>query len=148
MTQRILKCTFCGSPHLIFYCNNKCGVCHGDNHEYSCSERPPQKKEKKTAQSTPQSSSQSYKELRKLYDNLLKEHERVGVAFQNQQKQEEDLKKELDESTRGAEELVNLIRTKSEAIKTLRTKLVQAKKTKAKLKAELETLHSNEPQQQ
>ena len=83
-----------------------------------------------------------------MYDNLLKEQERVGVAFQNQQKQQEDLKKELDESTRGAEELANLIRTKSEAIKTLRTKLVQAKKTKAKLKAEVETLHSDEPQQQ
>ena len=36
-------------------------------------------------------------------------------------------KKELDESTRDVEELANLVRTKSEAIKTLQTKLAQAK---------------------
>ena len=148
MSQRILKCTICGGPHSIFHCNNKCGVCHGDNRECSRAERPPQKKKKKTAQPTSQSSSQSYKELRKLYDNLLKEHKRVGVAFKNQQKQQEDLKKELDESTRDAEELANLVQTKSEAIKTLKTKLAQAKKTIAELKAEVETLHSDEPQQQ
>ena len=104
--------------------------------------------EKKTAQPTSQSSSQSYKELRKLYDNLLKEHERVVVAFKNQQKQQEDLKKELDESTRDADKLANLVRTKSEAIKTLQTKLAQAKKTIAELKAEVEPLHSDELQQQ
>ena len=156
MSQRILKCTICGGPHSIFHCNNKCGVCHGDNRDCSCAERPPPQKKKKVAQPTSQSSSQStsqssptsYKELRKLYNNLLKEHERVGVAFKNQQKQQEDLKKELDESTRDAEELANLVLTKSEAIKTLQTKLAQAKKTIVELKSEVETLRSEEPQQQ
>ena len=68
-----------------------------------------------------------YKELHKLYDNLLKERECVGVAFQNQQQEMEEYK--LDESNKDAEELANLIQTKSEAIKTLQTKLAQAKKT-------------------
>ena len=66
-----------------------------------------------------------YKELHKLYDNFLKEHECVGVAFQNQQQEME----ELDESNKDAEEFANFIQTKSEAIKTLQTKLAQAKKT-------------------
>ncbi|CAH3153979.1 unnamed protein product, partial [Porites lobata] len=30
-SQRILKCTVCGGDHSIFHCENKCGVCHGDN---------------------------------------------------------------------------------------------------------------------
>ena len=76
------------------------------------------KKQKKQSSSQPskQSSaeSSSYKELRKLYDNLQKEHERVGTAFQNQQKQQEELEKELDEATKDAEELANLVRTKSD----------------------------------
>ena len=61
-----------------------------------------------------------YKELHKLYVHIfLKEHKRVGVAFQNQQQEME----ELDESNKDAEELVNLVQTKSEATKTLQTKL-------------------------
>ena len=40
-----------------------------------------------------------------------------------------ELEKELDEATEDAEELANLIRTKSQAIKTLQNKLAQAKKT-------------------
>ena len=108
------------------------------------------KKQKKQSSSQPskQSSaeSSSYKELRKLYDNLQKEHERVGTAFQNQQKQQEELEKELDEATKDAEELANLVRTKSEAIKALQNKLAQAKKTIAELKAENQTLRNNAPQ--
>lgn len=45
----------------------------------------------------------------------------------------------------------NLVWTKSEAIKTLQTKLADAKKSIAKLKAEVQTLHqctADEPQQQ
>ena len=103
---------------------NKCVVCNGNKRECSCPERPPpQKKQKKQSSSQPskQSSavSSSYKELRKLYDNLQKEHERVGTAFQNHQKQQEELEKELDEAIKDAEELANLVTTKSEAIKTL-----------------------------
>ena len=167
MSQRILKCIICCGPHSIFHCNNKCGVCNGDNRECSCSEQPPKKK-KRTAQSSSQStratssksssqstrassaqSSSSDKELSKLYANLVKEHERVRLAFQNQQKEQEELNKDLDESNKDAEELANLVRTKSEAIQTLHTKLAQAKKTIAELKAELQTLRSsNEPQQQ
>ena len=81
-----------------------------------------------------------------MYDNLQKDHERVGTAFQNQQKQQEELEKELDEATKDAEELANLVRTKSEAIKTLQNKLAQAKKTIAELKAENQTLRNNAPQ--
>ena len=81
-----------------------------------------------------------------MYDNLQKEHERVGTTFQNQQKQQEELEKELDEATKDAEELANLVRTKSEAIKALQNKLAQAKKTIAELKAENQTLRNNAPQ--
>ena len=89
-----------------------------------------------------------YKELRRLYDNLLRKHERVGLELQNQQKQHED-QEELEESNKDGEELANLVRTRSEAIKVLHTKLGQAKKTIADLKAEVETMRSNnEPQQQ
>ena len=151
MAQRILKCIICGGPHSIFHCVNKCVVCNGDKRECSCPERPPpQKKQKKQSSSQPfkQSSaeSSSHKELRKLYDNLQKEHERVGTAFQNQQKQQEELEKELDEATKDTEELANLVRTKSEAIKTLQNKLAQAKKTIAELKAENQTLRNDAPQ--
>ena len=150
MAQRILKCIICGGPHSIFHCVNKCVVCNGEKRECSCPEQPPQKKQKKQSSSQPskQSSaeSSSYKELRKLYDNLQKEHERVGTAFQNQQKQQEELEKELDEATKDAEELANLVRTKLEAIKTLQNKLAQAKKTIAELKAENQTLRNNAPQ--
>ena len=46
MSQRILKCTVCGGDHSIFHCENKCGFCHGDNRECSCSEQPPPDKKK------------------------------------------------------------------------------------------------------
>ena len=81
----------------------------------------------------------------------MKDHERVGQSFQNQQPQNQELAAELEEQEKDAEELANLVQTKSEAIKTLQTKLVDAKRTIAELKAELKTLcqHSaDEPQQQ
>ena len=82
-----------------------------------------------------------------MYANLLREHELF--VWQNQQKQHEHQEKELEEANKDAEQLANLVQTKSEAIKVLHTKLAQAKNTIADLKAEVETLRSNnEPQQQ
>ena len=83
-----------------------------------------------------------------MYVNLLREQERVGLALQNQQKQHEH-QEELGEANKDAEQLANLVQTKSEAIKVLHTKLAQPKNTIADLKAEVETLRiDNEPQQQ
>ena len=59
----------------------------------------------------------------------MKDHERVGQSFQNQQPQNQELAAELEEQEKDAEELANLVQTKSEAIKTLQTKLVDAKRT-------------------
>ena len=85
----------CGGDHSIFHCENKCGVCHGDNRECSCSEQPSPNKKKKTGKQKLSSSGdqQSVKDLRKLYVNLQKEHERVGTAFQNLKEQKEELAK-------------------------------------------------------
>ena len=66
---------------------------------------------------------------------MVKDHERVGQSFQNQQPQNQELAAELEEQEKDAEELANLVQTKSEAIKTLQTKLVDAKRTIAELKA-------------
>ena len=65
----------------------------------------------------------------------MKDHERVGQSFQNQQPQNQELAAELEEQEKDAEELANLVQTKSEAIKTLQTKLVDAKRTIAEHKA-------------
>ena len=65
----------------------------------------------------------------------MKDPERVGQSFQNQQPQNQELAAELEEQGKDAEELANLVQTKSEAIKTLQTKLVDAKRTIAELKA-------------
>lgn len=157
MSQRILKCTICGSDHSIFHCENKCGVCHGDKRQCSCSERPPQKKKKKTsaqASSSSSSDAPSYKELQKLYDNLLKEHTRVGQAFQNQQDQQKELATELEDrekdceaANQDAENLAGICREKEEIVKALQTRLTEAKKIIAELKAEVEILRNNGPQQ-
>ena len=93
----------------------------------------------------------SYQELKKKYDTLVKDHERVGQSFQNQRRQNQELAVELEEQEKDAEELTNLVQTKSEVIKTLQTKLADAKRTIAELKAELKTLRqrtADEPQQQ
>ena len=82
MSQRILKCMACGGDHSIFHCENRCGLCSGDNRKCSCSEQPPARKKKKS-----EKQKQSSGDLRKLHKNLQKEHERVGMAFQNLQEQ-------------------------------------------------------------
>ena len=97
MAHRILKCTVCGGDHSIFLCENKCGVCHGDNRKCSCSEQPPSKKKKSRKQKQSSGDQQSVADLRKLYDNLQKEHERVGSAFQNLKDQNEELARDLAE---------------------------------------------------
>ena len=140
MSQRTLKCTVCGGDHSIFHCENKCGVCHGDNRQCSCPERPPQKKKKKTAKSSSNATDVSYDELRKMYDSLRKNHERVGQAFQNQQQQNQELAEELEEKEKESEELANLVRTKVEVVKNLEKRLVDAKKVIAELRAQVQNL--------
>ena len=93
MSHRILKCTVCGGDHSIFHCENQCGVCHGDNHKCSCSEQPPSKKQKSGKQKQSSGDQQSVADPRKLYDNLQKEHKRVGSAFQNLKDQNENLRR-------------------------------------------------------
>ena len=85
MSQRMSKCTVCGGDHSIFHCKNKRGVCHGDNHECSCSEQAPPSEKKKKAGKQKQSSGdqQSFADLCKVYHNLQKEHKPVRTAFQN-----------------------------------------------------------------
>ena len=138
MSQLIVKCIIC-SPLSIFHCTNKSGVCNDNSHQHQCPcpEWPPPQKKKGTVQSSSQSSSwapgPSYKELRNSYDHLLKEHEGIGLSFQNQQKWQEDMEKE---SKKDMEELASLVRTKSEAIKTLQNKLAQPKKKNCRAESE------------
>ena len=67
----------------------------------------------------------------------MKDRERMGQSFQNQRRQNQEVAAELEEHEKDAEELANLVRTKSEAIKTLQTKLADAKRNIAELKAEV-----------
>ena len=46
-------------------------------------------------------------DLKKLYNRLVKEHERVGLAFRNQQKQNKELAAEPKEKTKDLEEANN-----------------------------------------
>ena len=128
MPQRILKCTVCGGDHSIFYCESKCGICHGDNRKCSCSEQPPSKKKKSRKQKQSSGDQQSVADLRKLYDNLQKEHEPVRFAFQNLKDQNEELVRDLVESEADLEELTNLVSTKDEVIKNAERRLLKAKK--------------------
>ena len=143
MSQRILKCTVCGGDHSIFHCENKCGLCHGDSRKCSCSEQPPASKKKKSGKQK-----QSSGDLRKLYKNLQKEHERVGTAFQNLQEQNEELARDLAEREADLEELTNLVSTKDEVIKNGERRLLQAKKVIADLKAEVQSLRSRNDHQE
>ena len=142
----------CGGDHSIFHCENKCGVCHGDNRKCSCSQQPPSKKKKSGKQKQSSGDQQSVTDLRKLYYNLQKEHERVGSVFQNLKDQNEELAKHLAESEADFEELANLVSTKDEVIKNAERRLLQAKKLSADLKAAVQSLHSRndhqEPEQQ
>ena len=142
-SQRILKCTMCGGDHSIFHCENKCGICHGDNRKCSCSEQPPPSKKKKSGKQKKSSGDEpSVKDLRKLYHNLQKEHELVGTAFQNIQEQNEQLARDLAEREADLEELANLVSTKDEVVRNMERRLLQAKKVIADLKAEVELLRS------
>ena len=94
----------------------------------------------------------SYSELKKLYKNLQKEHERVGLAFQNQQDQVEELaeepeqrKKDAEEANNDLQELADLVQTKDEAIKVLQNRLADAKRTISALKSEIQELRSSRP---
>ena len=99
MAHRILKCTVCGGDHSIFHCENKCGVCHGDNRKCSCSEQPPSKKKKLRKQKQSSGDQQSVADLHKLYDNLQKEHERGGSEPPSLQKSMTNNKKDSNQST-------------------------------------------------
>ena len=136
MSQRILKCTVCGGDHSIFLSKNKCGICHGDNHECSCLEQPPPSKKKKKQGKQKQSSGdqQSFAGLRKLYQNLQKEQEQVWTAFQNLKEQNEELVRDLAECKAHLEELANLVSTKDKAIKNMERRLLQAKKSNRRSK--------------
>ena len=106
------------------------------------------KKEEEGPQSNQQPEDKpSYQELKKSTTLWWKNQERVGQSFQNQQLQNQELAVKLEEQEKDAEELANLVQTKSEAIKTLQTKLVDAKRTIAELKT-LCQRSADEPQQQ
>ncbi|XP_078360331.1 uncharacterized protein LOC144644673 [Oculina patagonica] len=143
MSQRTRKCTVCGGAHAMLQCENKCGVCNGDNRQCSCTVRPTQKR-KKTAKSASSNPQRSYDELQKKYEALLKDHDRVGLAFQNQKEQNQELAQELQERESEAEELANIIRTKDEVVKNLERRLVNAKKVIHELRAEVEQLKQND----
>lgn len=129
MSQRILKCIVCGGDHSIFHCENKCGVCHGDNRQCSCSDQPRQKKRKaKQQKQSSANDSPTYNELCKLYENMMKEYERVAHAFQNQKTQNVELVEELVEKEKDVEELADLVQTKCEVIKNMERGVVQAKR--------------------
>ena len=67
----------------------------------------------------------------------MKDHKWVGQSFQNQQWQNQELAAELEEHKKDMEELANLVQTKSDAIKTLQTKLADAKRTIAELNTQV-----------
>ena len=119
MSQRTHKCTVCGGDHNLFYCEHKCVVCNGDKWQCLCSERPQQKR-KKTVKSASSNPERSYDELQKKYEALLKDHDRVGLAFQNQKEQNQELARELQERESEAEELANLVRMKDKILKNLK----------------------------
>ena len=140
MSQRILKCKVCGGDHSIFHCENRCGVCYSNSRQYSCNERLPQKR-KKTSKSTAsrqQPTGTSHDDLKKKYESLQKDYKRVGVAFQNQQEQNQELTALLEECEKEAEELANLVRNKDKIVKNLERRLLNAKKVIAELRAEVQ----------
>ena len=133
--------------HSIFHCENRCGVCHGDNRQCSCNERPPQKRKKisKSTASSQQPADTSHDDLKKKYESLQKDYKRVGQAFQNQQEQNQELTALLEEREKEAEELANLVRNKYRIIKNLERRLLNAKKVMAELRAEVRRRHQPAP---
>ena len=83
------------------------------------------KKKKSRKQKQSSGDQQSVADLHKLYDNLQKEHERVGSAFQNLKDQNEELARDLAERKADLEELTNLISTKDEVIKNAERRLLR-----------------------
>ncbi|RMX49491.1 hypothetical protein pdam_00023954 [Pocillopora damicornis] len=64
------------------------------------------------------------------YQKLKKNHKRVSQSFQNQRRQNPKLK--LEEHEKDTEEFASLMRTTSEAVKTLQTELADAKRTQGR----------------
>ena len=65
------------------------------------------------------------------------------MAFQNLKEQNEELALDMAEQEADLEELANLVSTKDEAIKNMESRLLQAKKVSADLKAEVQSLRSH-----
>ena len=103
-----------------------------------------EKKTKKTTKSASSNPERPYDELQKKYEVLQKDHDRVGLAFQNQKEQNQELARELQERQSEAEELANLVRTKDEVVKNLEWRFVNAKKVISDLRAEVEQLRQND----
>ena len=97
----------------------------------------------------------SYQELDKLYNNLVRRHEKVGKALQMLQEQNEALAKELKEKENenkaincDAEELVDLVQKKNGVVADLEKSLQEAKATIVELKELQRLWHSKWPRTQ
>ena len=65
----------------MLQCPNKCAACSGDQRECTCADQPPAKKKRASQKpSSSQPAAAAKADPKKLYDRLVKEHERVGVA--------------------------------------------------------------------
>ena len=67
-----MRIGYIGGDRSIFHCENKCGVCHGDNRKCSCSEQPPSKKKKSRKQKQSSGDQQSVASLQKSMTNNKK----------------------------------------------------------------------------
>ena len=85
---------------------------------------------------------QSFAYLHNVYQNLQKEHKRVGTAFQNPKVQNEELTRDLAERDADMEELANFVSTKAEVIKNMERRMLQAKIVSADLKTKVQSLCS------
>ena len=91
---------------------------------------------------------QSFAYLHKVYQNLQKEHKRVGTAFQNPKVQNEELTRDLAQRDADMEEPANFVSTKAEVIKNMEGRMLQAKKVSADLKTKVKSLsRSNDLQE-
>ena len=101
------------------------------------------KKKKARKQKQSSGDQQSFADLRRLYHNFQKEHERVATAFQNLKVQNEELAQDLAEQAADMEELANLVTTKDEVIKNMERRLPQAKIVIADLRTGVQSLRSH-----
>ena len=74
---------------------------------------------------------ESFAYLRKVYQNLQKEHKRVGTVFQNLKVKNEELARDLAERDADMEELANFVSTKDKIIKNMERRILQAKKIRS-----------------